>query len=197
MSHSLPSALCVGCPRKCNATRSAAEIGGLTKETQTLTVAVRIWAGMGRAGLGLCLSTALLLLSGCAVASSPAYSLRLIHRLSGEARRSGDDSSSSSSLEEARGTLAYYQKLLVWDLQRRKMKLVGGQALSLGNDFGWLHYTWVHIGTPSTPFLVALDDGSDLLWLPCNCIQCAPLSATHYTTLVGASLLPQQPSSSA
>ena len=48
-----------------------------------------------------------------------------------------------------------------------------------------LHYTWIDIGTPNVSFLVALDTGSDLLWVPCDCIQCAPLSATYSTTLVG------------
>lgn len=32
-----------------------------------------------------------------------------------------------------------------------------------------LHYTNVSVGTPATWFLVALDTGSDLFWLPCNC----------------------------
>lgn len=47
-----------------------------------------------------------------------------------------------------------------------------------------LHYTWIDIGTPSVSFLVALDSGSDLLWIPCNCVQCAPLSSAYYTSLV-------------
>lgn len=47
-----------------------------------------------------------------------------------------------------------------------------------------LHYSWIDIGTPSVSFLVALDAGSDLLWVPCNCIQCAPLSASYYSSLV-------------
>lgn len=47
-----------------------------------------------------------------------------------------------------------------------------------------LHYTWIDIGTPNVSFMVALDAGSDLLWVPCDCIQCAPLSASYYDTLV-------------
>lgn len=47
-----------------------------------------------------------------------------------------------------------------------------------------LHYTWIDIGTPNVSFLVALDVGSDLLWVPCDCIQCAPLSASYYSSLV-------------
>lgn len=47
-----------------------------------------------------------------------------------------------------------------------------------------LHYTWIDIGTPNVSFLVALDVGSDLLWVPCDCIQCAPLSSGYYSNLV-------------
>jgi hypothetical protein len=36
-----------------------------------------------------------------------------------------------------------------------------------------LHYAEVEVGTPSSKFLVALDTGSDLFWLPCECKQCA------------------------
>ncbi|KAK9948349.1 hypothetical protein M0R45_003930 [Rubus argutus] len=47
-----------------------------------------------------------------------------------------------------------------------------------GNDtyrigaFGHLHYANVSVGTPRTSYLVALDTGSDYLWLPCDCISC-------------------------
>lgn len=30
-----------------------------------------------------------------------------------------------------------------------------------------------------------MDVGSDILWVPCDCVQCAPLSASYYSSLVG------------
>lgn len=38
-------------------------------------------------------------------------------------------------------------------------------------DFS-LHFANVSVGTPPLWFLVALDTGSDLFWLPCNCTSC-------------------------
>ncbi|KAB1199749.1 Aspartic proteinase-like protein 1 [Morella rubra] len=83
--------------------------------------------------------------------------------------------------------------LLSSDLRRQNMKLgahyqllfpsQGSKTMSFGNDFGWLHYTWIDVGTPNVSFLVALDAGSDLLWVPCDCVQCAPLSAGYYSSL--------------
>ncbi|KAJ9167059.1 hypothetical protein P3X46_021738 [Hevea brasiliensis] len=53
------------------------------------------------------------------------------------------------------------------------------------NSFEYLqlHYTWIGIGTPNASFLVALDAGSNLLWVLCDCMRCAPLSASYYTSL--------------
>ncbi|CAN1757715.1 Aspartyl protease family protein 1 [Linum perenne] len=39
-------------------------------------------------------------------------------------------------------------------------------------SFDCLHYANVSVGTPSVSFLVALDTGSDLFWLPCDCQSC-------------------------
>jgi hypothetical protein len=39
-----------------------------------------------------------------------------------------------------------------------------------------LYYAEVSLGTPNATFLVALDTGSDLFWVPCDCKKCAPLS---------------------
>ncbi|CAI8588543.1 unnamed protein product [Vicia faba] len=40
------------------------------------------------------------------------------------------------------------------------------------SSFGYLHFANVSVGTPASWFLVALDTGSDLFWLPCNCTKC-------------------------
>ncbi|KAA8547546.1 hypothetical protein F0562_003975 [Nyssa sinensis] len=51
-------------------------------------------------------------------------------------------------------------------------------AFAYGNEtfripsLGYLHYANVSLGTPSLWFFVALDTGSDLFWLPCDCISC-------------------------
>ncbi|CAK7355656.1 unnamed protein product [Dovyalis caffra] len=40
------------------------------------------------------------------------------------------------------------------------------------DGLGFLHYANVSVGTPSLSFLVALDTGSNLFWLPCDCSSC-------------------------
>ncbi|CAN8254748.1 unnamed protein product [Cochlearia groenlandica] len=78
------------------------------------------------------------------------------------------------------GSLDYYKALAHRDL------FIRGRGLASNNDvspltssngnltlsirfMGFLHYANISVGTPATWFLVALDSGSDLLWLPCNC----------------------------
>ncbi|KAK4755340.1 hypothetical protein SAY87_009097 [Trapa incisa] len=124
------------------------------------------------------------------------FSSRLIHRFSEEVKslgvsRSGGANSTGFWLDKR--SLEYYQLLVSSDFQRQHMKLgtlnellfpsEGSRTMLLGNDFAWLHYTWIDVGTPNVAFLVALDVGSDLLWLPCECVQCAPLSASYYSSL--------------
>lgn len=46
-----------------------------------------------------------------------------------------------------------------------------------------LHYTTVQLGTPGVKFMVALDTGSDLFWVPCDCSRCAPTDGTVYASV--------------
>ncbi|KAL3345903.1 hypothetical protein AABB24_024709 [Solanum stoloniferum] len=47
----------------------------------------------------------------------------------------------------------------------------GNETLRL-SSLGFLHYANVTVGSPGLSFLVALDTGSDLFWLPCECSNC-------------------------
>ncbi|KAL5751645.1 hypothetical protein ACOSQ2_022152 [Xanthoceras sorbifolium] len=130
--------------------------------------------------------------SCCAEKTVALFSSRLIHRFSEEAK-SVRVSKTGNATWPSRRSSEYYRMLLGSDLRKQKLKLApqfqllfpsqGSKTMSLGNDFGWLHYTWIDIGSPRVSFLVALDAGSDLLWVPCDCVQCAPLSASYYNTL--------------
>ncbi|KAM0971707.1 hypothetical protein FF1_019611 [Malus domestica] len=143
--------------------------------------------------------TLILLLSFCLFAEaslSLTLSSKLVHRFSEEAMavwesRSGGNASLKTWPK--RNSFNYFQLLLKSDLKRHRLKLgskrdllipsQGSQTLFFGNELDWLHYAWIDIGTPNVSFMVALDGGSDLLWVPCDCIQCAPLSASNYDSL--------------
>ncbi|KAG2537953.1 aspartyl protease family protein 1-like isoform X2 [Panicum virgatum] len=49
-----------------------------------------------------------------------------------------------------------------------------GNATLKVSNLGFLHYALVTVGTPGQTFMVALDTGSDLFWLPCQCDSCTP-----------------------
>ncbi|XXG87547.1 hypothetical protein AAC387_Pa11g2207 [Persea americana] len=130
-------------------------------------------------------------------ACSYSFSSRLIHRFSDEAKAfmTSRNGGVEISHEWPRfRSMDHYRMLARSDLERQKMKLgakysalfplEGSETMSFGNDFGWLHYTWIDIGTPNVSFLVALDTESDLFWVPCDCIQCAPLSANYYSLVL-------------
>ncbi|KAL7192905.1 hypothetical protein ACSBR2_024673 [Camellia fascicularis] len=81
-----------------------------------------------------------------------------------------------------KGSLDYYAAMAHRDLlfHGRKLAAVASAPLTFlgGNDtyqlnaLGHLFYANVSVGSPSLWFLVALDTGSDLFWLPCDCTQC-------------------------
>ncbi|GMP32082.1 hypothetical protein CsSME_00006002 [Camellia sinensis var. sinensis] len=81
-----------------------------------------------------------------------------------------------------KGSIDYYAAMAHRDLLFHGRKLaavtsapltfVGGNDTYQLNALGHLFYANVSVGSPSLWFLVALDTGSDLFWLPCDCIQC-------------------------
>ncbi|XP_030923512.1 aspartyl protease family protein 1-like [Quercus lobata] len=56
------------------------------------------------------------------------------------------------------------------------LTFANGNDTLLINNLGSLYYANVSVGTPSISYLVALDTGSDLFWLPCDCnnTTCVP-----------------------
>ncbi|VFQ59042.1 unnamed protein product [Cuscuta campestris] len=79
-----------------------------------------------------------------------------------------------------KGTAEYYSVMAARDQHRHRrhaFTFQGGDVTTRIDNLGSLQYARIYIGTPPVPFLVALDTGSDLFWLPCRCKDCA----TSYT----------------
>ncbi|KAK8716835.1 hypothetical protein V6N13_044132 [Hibiscus sabdariffa] len=82
-----------------------------------------------------------------------------------------------------KGSPEYYTAMVHRD------RIIKGRHLAMANDqtpvtfldgnetyrlisLGYLHYANVTVGKPALSFLVALDTGSNLFWLPCDCLSC-------------------------
>lgn len=89
-----------------------------------------------------------------------------------------------------KGSFEYFSDLAQRDrfLRGRKISQLEEQPVTFsdGNStfrissLGFLHYTTVTLGTPGVKFLVALDTGSDLFWVPCDCTRCASVEDANY-----------------
>ncbi|KAH7848583.1 hypothetical protein Vadar_004773 [Vaccinium darrowii] len=86
-------------------------------------------------------------------------------------------------------SIEYYAQLAHHDRLRRGRGIVESNesmTFSDGNStfrissLGFLHYATITLGTPGMKFLVALDTGSDLFWVPCECRKCAPTEGKPY-----------------
>uniref|UniRef100_A0A0D6QR56 Peptidase A1 domain-containing protein n=1 Tax=Araucaria cunninghamii TaxID=56994 RepID=A0A0D6QR56_ARACU len=86
------------------------------------------------------------------------------------------------------GSKEYYRTLYHHDNVRHGRSLIDYNTLTFydGNKtmkisrLGFLYYTFIQLGTPNATLMVALDTGSDLLWVPCDCQKCAPTSGDVY-----------------
>ncbi|KAL2333839.1 hypothetical protein Fmac_015052 [Flemingia macrophylla] len=119
------------------------------------------------------------------------YTFTMHHRHSEPLRKSSHHAPSPPE----KGTVEYYADLADRDrlLRGRKLSQIdAGLAFSDGNStsrissLGFLHYTTVQIGTPGVKFMVALDTGSDLFWVPCDCTRCAATDSTAFSSALAS-----------
>ncbi|XP_039124331.1 aspartyl protease family protein 1-like [Dioscorea cayenensis subsp. rotundata] len=116
--------------------------------------------------------------------STSSFSFDIHHRFSDPVRKFSSDAWPSPE----KGSREYYTALVNHDRALRGRRLSETQELTFvdGNStfnfpsLGFLYYAIVAVGTPNVTFLVALDTGSDLFWLPCECQSCAPTSSQNY-----------------
>ncbi|MBA0590343.1 hypothetical protein Gorai_019055 [Gossypium raimondii] len=115
-----------------------------------------------------------------------------MHHLFSEPVRNWSNSTGKLSHWPAKGSFEYYAVLAHRDrlLRGRKLSDINATlSFSDGNStfrissLGFLHYTTVQLGTPGVKFMVALDTGSDLFWVPCDCTKCAPTEGTTYASV--------------
>ncbi|GMI66088.1 hypothetical protein like AT4G35880 [Hibiscus trionum] len=114
-----------------------------------------------------------------------------MHHLFSEPVKNWSNSTGKLSHWPAKGSFEYYAVLAHRDrlLRGRKLSDInatlsfsGGNSTFRISSLGFLHYTTVQLGTPGVKFMVALDTGSDLFWVPCDCTQCAPTEGTTYAS---------------
>ncbi|XP_022132517.1 aspartyl protease family protein 1 [Momordica charantia] len=121
------------------------------------------------------------------------FSFKMHHRFSEQVKKWSGVSGKLSLPDSwpAKGSIEYYARLALRDRYfrgRRLSEFDGPLAFSDGNSsfrissLGFLHYTTVQLGSPGMKFMVALDTGSDLFWVPCDCSRCAPTEGSPYAS---------------
>uniref|UniRef100_A0ACD5VUL0 Uncharacterized protein n=1 Tax=Avena sativa TaxID=4498 RepID=A0ACD5VUL0_AVESA len=140
---------------------------------------------------GILLFSAAVLAALLAAGEADSIGFSLHHRSSPVVRRWADARGHAPDTwwpeAAAEGTSEYYSAL-----SRNDRALFARRGLASGNDQGqgqlafgnatfqlegYLHYAEVAVGTPKATFLVALDTGSDLFWVPCDCQHCGNATA--------------------
>ncbi|GJY80024.1 aspartyl protease family protein 1-like protein [Tanacetum coccineum] len=130
------------------------------------------------------------------------FSLKMHHRFSDPVK---DVLNKVNSVLPTKGSVEFYTELAQNDkmFRGRGVSDSGDERLTFsdGNSslriksLGYLHYTTVSLGTPGQKFLVALDTGSDLFWVPCECSRCASIDDTPYTSKFNMSIYDPKKSS--
>ncbi|KAK6922548.1 Xylanase inhibitor, N-terminal [Dillenia turbinata] len=117
------------------------------------------------------------------------YSFEMHHRFSEPVKKWSEKRTGKEFNWPVKGSAEYYAELADGDRifrGRKALEIDSPLTFSDGNStlrissLGFLHYTTVWLGTPGMKFLVALDTGSDLFWVPCDCTKCAPTKGSAY-----------------
>ncbi|XP_072968147.1 aspartyl protease family protein 1-like [Typha angustifolia] len=137
-------------------------------------------------------AAAIFAFSSCSAAT---FGFDIHHRFSTPVRRWAETHGHPGAWwPEKEGTAEYYAALARHDRALHRRFLADSSSSELitfsdGNEtfmfssLGFLHYAFMELGTPRKRFLVALDTGSDLFWVPCDCVQCAPTTSPRYGKL--------------
>ncbi|XP_071914520.1 aspartyl protease family protein 1-like isoform X3 [Coffea arabica] len=122
------------------------------------------------------------------------FTLEMHHRFSEPIKKWSQKTGKNFMVQSwpTKGSVEYYQQLANHDRLLRGRRLSESDGLltfSDGNStfrissLGFLHYTTVTVGTPGMKFMVALDTGSDLFWVPCECGRCASIADPLHSPL--------------
>ncbi|KAI3665337.1 hypothetical protein L6452_43961 [Arctium lappa] len=135
------------------------------------------------------------------------FTLKMHHRFSEPVKKWSESINKLSAAGDfpSEGSVEFYSQLADHDrvFRGRGLSDSGEQRLTFsdGNSslriksLGFLHYTTVSLGTPGQKFLVALDTGSDLFWVPCECSRCASIDNTPYSAKFNMSIYSPKESS--
>ncbi|CAB81497.1 putative protein [Arabidopsis thaliana] len=122
------------------------------------------------------------------------FTFEMHHRFSDEVKQ-WSDSTGRFAKFPPKGSFEYFNALVLrdWLIRGRRLSesesesessltFSDGNSTSRISSLGFLHYTTVKLGTPGMRFMVALDTGSDLFWVPCDCGKCAPTEGATYAS---------------
>lgn len=125
--------------------------------------------------------------------SAHIYTLEMHHRFSEPVKKWSQFKGKDFQVHNwpIKGSVEYYAMLANHDrlLHGRRLSesdglltFFDGNSTFQISSLGFLHYTTVKLGTPGRKFMVALDTGSDLFWVPCDCEKCASLDDPFRTS---------------
>ncbi|KAJ9564467.1 hypothetical protein OSB04_000433 [Centaurea solstitialis] len=125
------------------------------------------------------------------------FTLKMHHRFSEPVKKWSENVNKLPAGEfPSRGSVEFYSQLADHDRvflgrglsdsgEEQRLTFSDGNSSLRIKSLGFLHYTTVSLGTPGQKFLVALDTGSDLFWVPCECSRCASIDNTPYSAAWG------------